>query len=71
MSGITSTPTRNDVRYEIDLRYFKDGKNVVYEMLIKDMGFTRQDSIIFRFSEAASFHEGMLKYLKDQKERLP
>lgn len=40
-------------------------------MVIKDFGFGREDKIFFRFSEIDKFHENLLAFLKNDKDRIP
>ena len=52
MSEDTITPDHNDIRYDVTVKYFKEGSVVFYEMVVRDMGLGRQDKLIYRFSEA-------------------
>ena len=71
MSNETLTPMNNDIRYEIRLKYYKQGSYVVYEMVVLDLAMGKEDLLLFRFSQIKKFHQDLLKKQKINKEGLP
>ena len=71
MSEETLTPINNDIRYDVKVKYFKENSYIVYEMTVRDLGLGREDISLFRFSEISKFHDGLVKYFKGEKGRLP
>lgn len=71
MSIETHTPIHNDIRYEIELKYHKEGSFVVYEMILHDLAFGKEEIIVFRFSEIKKFHEALLDNHKSKKDLIP
>lgn len=64
-------PIRNDTRYEISVKNFRVKSNIVYEIIIFDLGLKREHKLFLRFSQLKKFHDVLLKSYADHKALLP
>ena len=71
MSEEIYTPDQNDIRYEVNVGYSKEGSLVHYKMTITDMGLGMESTLVFRFSEAKKFHDKLVKTIKKDEIDVP